>query len=203
MQSIQGYQFTLNFDPEALQFDEIVPGELSDLSASNFGTHDIQEGWLTTSWNRKTIEQLGEKTILFSLKFTAHRTSSLDEILFLSSRKTTAEAYQEDGDTWDVSLQFEEINNSAAPQEKLKLYQNRPNPFEDQTVIAFEMPESAIATFTVSDATGQLIYTYEAHFDQGYNELLITKDKLPVSGVLYYQIITGSFKASKKMVLLE
>lgn len=100
------------------------------------------------------------------------------------------------------------FSNVAAPNTTNKgagyeLYQNRPNPFADETIVAFLMPQSGTARLTVFDATGKLIYQYEAAFESGYNEVTIGKNELPVSGVLYYQLEAGAWKDTKKMILLD
>jgi hypothetical protein len=117
---------------------------------------------------------------------------------------TKAEAYTRTYDVLGVNLVFASAGVSNANSPKgYELFQNRPNPFADETIIAFQMEERGSARLTVYDATGKMIYQQEAVFETGYNEVSIGKSDLPVSGVLYYQLEAGAWKDTKKMIMLD
>ncbi len=83
------------------------------------------------------------------------------------------------------------------------LYQNYPNPYERYTIIGFNLPEQTTARLTIYDLTGRLIQRIEGDFNQGYNEVQLKASDLNASGVLYYQLDTERFTATKKMVLVR
>ena len=83
------------------------------------------------------------------------------------------------------------------------LSQNYPNPFNPTTAIKYHIPEFSFVTLKVYDVLGSEVETivneekpagnYEADFD-GAN--------LP-SGVYFYQLISGNFIETKKMLLIK
>ncbi len=48
-----------------------------------------------------------------------------------------------------------------------------------------------------------MIKRIEGEFDSGYNEVRVTSIELGTTGVLYYQLDTDKFTASKKMILIN
>jgi hypothetical protein len=83
------------------------------------------------------------------------------------------------------------------------LEQNQPNPFRYETVIGFTLPEAMEARLQVFDVTGRLLKTVAGDFPKGYSKVTIDRDDLRNTGVLYYQLETKDYLATRKMVLLE
>jgi hypothetical protein len=83
------------------------------------------------------------------------------------------------------------------------LYQNQPNPFEDITTIGFQLAEAGSARVTVFDVTGKIVALIQDQYSRGYNEITISKSDLRTSGVLYYQLESGDFTATRKMILID
>ncbi|MDP4844665.1 MAG: M28 family peptidase, partial [Salibacteraceae bacterium] len=57
----------------------------------------------------------------------------------------------------------------------IELLQNRPNPFDESTLIAFmvyEMPQMPIATISISDLSGKVIKTMNTEVNLGINEII-------------------------------
>jgi len=86
---------------------------------------------------------------------------------------------------------------------EFELYQNRPNPFNGETMIGFNLPESGAATITFYDVTGRMLRMIEQDCSKGYNEVRINKSELGASGILYYELRTPYATASKKMILVD
>ena len=82
------------------------------------------------------------------------------------------------------------------------LYQNTPNPFDQSTTIGFDLPIGSPVIINVYDMSGRNIYTRSGEFSRGYNELEIHKGELKSSGIMYYEVVTDEFRASKKMVFM-
>ena len=85
----------------------------------------------------------------------------------------------------------------------LELFQNRPNPFQNETTIAFNLPKTGTAKITISDVAGKVLQVIENDFVKGYNELKINKNALQTSGVMYIQLEQNGMKVTKKMISIE
>ncbi|MCB0587808.1 MAG: T9SS type A sorting domain-containing protein, partial [Phaeodactylibacter sp.] len=197
--SIEGYQATLAFDNDALDFLDIIEGEVKE---ENFGMVYAAEGLITTSWNQMASgETRNAKSLMFSLVFRAKTDGRLSELLSVNSRITKAEAYRNNGDFLDVALTFSGSEVTSA--ERFELYQNTPNPFRGETVVGFNLPAGDKVTVTVSDVTGKVLKLVRLDGVKGYNSLVLHSGELPAAGVLYYTVETSDYTATKKMIIIE
>ncbi len=205
---VEGYQFTLEFDPSLLSFSEAYYGLADEHS---LGLYAAGQGLLTASWyqnGRMALPRSGDKAELFRLRFqvpaSAQAGLRVHELFEISSRYTSAEAYGEDGSLQRVQLDF--IQESDA-QASFRLLQNQPNPFRELTNIGFELPEAGTAQLSIFDLNGRLLRTYEGAFSKGYHEWVVRRDDLSYgnagSSVLYYQLRMGEHSATKKMLLVD
>jgi hypothetical protein len=210
--NILGYQFTLEFDKNALEFLDIRSEGLSNLNTSNFGLTMVDEGVITTSWHNNQEGQsenstLHNKTTLFSLTFRANTNAQLSDLLQINSRYTQAEAYvnipnsdQLTMELLDVQLQFD---NGIQSGNGFELFQNEPNPFNEFTMISFQLPDNGAATLSIYDVSGKILKVVSGNFEKGYNEISINKSDLRSSGVLYYRLETPTNLATRKMIVLD
>lgn len=103
-----------------------------------------------------------------------------------------------------VDLQSDQVSKTALSAstnaEGLRVAQNYPNPFVDQTDILFELPEALLTTITIHNNTGSVVYTHTAKYDKGSNLFTFNQNNL-ASGVYYYTITSGVFSTSKKMLV--
>jgi hypothetical protein len=188
---IAAYQFTM--DVNGLEFTGVESGAIN-VSAENFGLIDANT--ITTAWN--STAGVSASDVLFTMNFRATAGVTLSEAISVSSRVTTAAAYTANADQLDVNVSF----NGVATTE-FALFQNEPNPFENVTRIAFELPQAASATLTVFDVTGKVVSIVRGDFAQGANTITLDKSDLNASGVMYYQLESGEFTATKKMIVIE
>ncbi len=187
---LYGYQFTMS--TPGLQLVNVTAGDL-DVTEANFG---VFNNVLTTSWNSTTGVNTTDN--LFTMTFKSNVSGSLSEILGLNSSITSAEAYVGSNlEIVDIAL------NNANGTSEFALHQNEPNPFRTTTEIGFVMPETADATMTVYDVTGKVITVINGNYTKGYNTIELSKSDLGASGVLYYQLDSGDFTATKKMIIIE
>ncbi|RMG84972.1 MAG: HYR domain-containing protein [Bacteroidetes bacterium] len=191
-----GYQFTLDFDNEALELVDILPGLVS---ADNFGLNMLSEGVITTSWHNASPARVQSDEVLFSLVFKAKLDARLSDLMNINSSYTTAEAYNSDSELLNVALKF----NQTANENDFALYQNTPNPFSNTTQIGFNLPTAGKATLTISDVTGKVVEVIEGDFAKGYNQVTIDRKNLGAKGVFYYQLDTDQYSATRKMILVQ
>jgi len=197
---VTGYQFTLNFDAEAVEFAGMKSGELA-LIEGNFGTTMLSEGVITTSWTGNAPENISDDAILFSLVFEATSNATLSNVLAVSSRYTIAEAYTSD-DMQEVALTFNTEHGTIVSGGSFELYQNKPNPFAEGTVISFNLPEAGAATVTIYDVSGRVLKSISGDYTRGYNEITVKRGEL-ATGVMYYQLDTDTNSATKKMIMID
>jgi hypothetical protein len=193
---VSGYQFTLNFDRNALEFVEVGAG-LAE--AGNFGLSLLDKGVITSSWNSDEVRTLARGEEVFSLVFKAKQGARLSEVLSIDSRYTQAEAYNAQAELMNVALSF---NNTLATG-AFELYQNTPNPFAGSTAIGFYLPEATSATLTISDVQGKVVKVIEGDFAKGYNSVSVKRTDLGATGVLYYRLDTATDSATRKMILVD
>ncbi|MEO1263334.1 MAG: T9SS type A sorting domain-containing protein [Bacteroidota bacterium] len=198
---IEGYQFTFNFDPESLDFIGFEQGLLPNMELGNFGLNKLERGLITTSWNG-SVTTYGKEEILFSLLFETKQSTTLRRAISCSSDYTLAEAYNAGGEMLDVGFKHQGSFDVTAAGE-FQLYQNRPNPFSETTVIGFQLPESQTAKLSIFDVTGKLLKEIEENYSKGYHEVSISMDELGQIGVLYYQLETETDIAVRRMVVTK
>jgi len=202
MSRIQGYQFGMDFDPEKLNLLSVTEGDLPDMSAAaNFA---IREGAMSTSWNTAPESVATGRQVLFQLNFEAKESGFLKDLLTISARPLRAESYRTDGAVMNIVMEF--VENPSAneiAQAIPELYQNRPNPFDESTTIAFYLPQSGEARLAIFDMAGKAVYDHAAFYDKGYHEIVVDRNNLIASGVYYYQLAVGGLKTTKKMVFAE
>lgn len=196
---IEGYQFTLNVDPGMVAIGDVIVSEELGITDDNFGFELIDQGILTTSWNDGEARTFDAGIVLFSIELEGLNEGSLSQVMAINSKVTDAEAYNANEEIMDVSIRFEgEVGTSG-----FELFQNRPNPFKDLTTIGFSLPKATSATLTVFDVTGKVLRTVEGDFVKGYNAIDLLQSELNATGVLYYQLDSDTFTATRRMVVID
>lgn len=83
------------------------------------------------------------------------------------------------------------------------LYQNYPNPFNPTTTIKYSIPNSGIVQIKIYDILGNEINTLlNEYIQDGTYEIEFNASGLP-SGIYFYEIKSGSYLETKKMILLR
>lgn len=185
---VQGYQFTLNVEGQDV---EIIEGVAK---AANFNTNLATRGIITTSWNGATATD----EALFAVSFAPTTSGLLSELLTVNSDITTAEAYNAVGEVMEVAIDF-----TTTPATDFTLAQNTPNPFNGETIIGFSLPTAGTATLTVMDVQGKILTSIKGDYAKGANQITIKAADLGATGVLYYQLESSDYLATKKMIVLE
>ena len=199
----KAYQFTLVFDPEVLELSGIETGALPRLEESNFGTANLESGYLTTVWVSHDAVSLEDGTTLFTLEFRAKGNSSaLSNVLSAGSQITRAEAYTPDGSTVKVDLRYEQ-EGLIPSNDEFALYQNMPNPFHDRTIISFRLPKAEEATLRVFNISGRMVKMIEGDFMKGYNQIFLNGSDFGAPGVYWYELETEQHSDRKKMILID
>ena len=180
-------------DVNGLEFTGVESGAI-EVTEANFGLLDGNT--ITTAWN--STAGVNASDVLFTMNFRATAGVTLSEAIGISSRVTPATAYTSTAAQMGVSVSFSGVATS-----EFALFQNEPNPFDNVTRIGFELPSAASATLTVFDVTGKVVTLVKGDFAQGANTITLSKSDLNAIGVLYYQLESGEFTATVKMIVIE
>ena len=192
---VSGFQWTM--ETSGLEFVDVTSEDIL-INRQHIGLHG--ENTITMSWNGDlTSNNPDQESMSMTIKFRVTQTGRLFNMIDLTSKITHAEAYTLNGDIKEVDLAF----SSTGIITDFALYQNKPNPWNNQTLIGFHLPSDAPATLTVYDLNGKVIKTVSGTYKSGYNSITLSADEMPVSGVLYYRLESGQYVASKKMVLVR
>lgn len=106
-----------------------------------------------------------------------------------------------------IALPVQDVNSGNLPQE-FELGQNRPNPFNPNTVIEFAVPRPAEVRVEVFNTLGQRVKTLANEFSKaGYKRVewdgTDDNGNSVASGVYLYRMTAGDFSETKKMLLLK
>lgn len=99
-----------------------------------------------------------------------------------------------------------ESNKKTAMQ--YRLHTNYPNPFNPSTQIGYTLAKAAPTEIRIINAAGQVIYTFgECPGSAGSHQVtwngMTSMGQKATSGLYFYQIQSGEFKATKKMLLVQ
>lgn len=195
---IVGTQFTMNFDHNALELVDIK-GLAMNLANDNINFNQSAEGKIAVSWNQLNPLTLSANDALFSIEFRATTNSTISKTLGISSDITKSEAYTTSLEELKMDLEFRAGKQAIV----FDLLQNNPNPFSDQTVIGFVLPESAPAVLTIYDVAGKVLRTVSSTYPKGENQITIDAETLNAGGVLFYELESNGNKAIRKMIYLR
>lgn len=92
--------------------------------------------------------------------------------------------------------------NSALPK-MFRLNQNYPNPFNPGTVISYQIPNNNNIILKIYDINGKEVTTLVNEYKEAGEYKVTFNGNNVASGVYYYQIESGDFKATKKMFLVK
>ena len=139
--------------------------------------------------------------LIFNLTFRATSTGSLSSSLSLNSSITTAKVYDRVLSGYNLAI---EINGSQYEEvDRAYLLQNEPNPFKSETSLGFYLPHDGAIDLSFYDASGRLLYHVNDHFPRGINQIVVAKNDLQVSGVVYYHLIFEDVYLQKRMIIID
>ncbi len=193
-----GMQMSIAFNADALAFTGIDAQGIA-IGREHIGYTKATEGAIAISWSDVMAQSLTTGEELFTLQFRAKSTGQLSDMIAIENADYSSEIYDEQLDIAQLGLVF----NDKVETGEFVLQQNVPNPFAENTLISFYLPNAAQATLTITDLTGRTIKNYTGSFDKGNNYISVRSDELAVSGVLFYTVATENFTDTKRMVVLK
>lgn len=202
---LKGFQFTIDYNPLAItpEFDHKLSEALTNFGEQNIGFTQLENGLLSVSWHEVNPVTFANQAEIFTLTFRAKVNTRLSNVLEFSDALVRAESYTAALHTQQLHLEYEGnlIDNDIDTE--FALLQNQPNPFRQQTVIPFILPEAGKARIEITDINGRMIAQHEAHYEAGYQEYILDRSEINAGGVLFYHLQSGAFEATRKMVVIE
>jgi len=184
LQSIQGYQFSLAFDPTILRLNnDVDENQLHQLYGGHFNLQLKERGLLSTSWNTQK-EQLNP--LLFTLAFTAKKTGVLSEVIAINSDFIPIEAFDFKEELLDVNFTFDPlIQSSQSLENEITLF---PNPAKIGEVdLDFKIKKAENITVKIINSVGQIVHTAAHKIEAGRQHLKLPISNLPV-GIYIVQV---------------
>lgn len=86
---------------------------------------------------------------------------------------------------------------------RFSLSQNYPNPFNPVTVINFSIPVKGLVTLKVYDITGREVKTLVNDIKEAGNSAVTFDGSNLASGVYFYNIVSGNYSDTRKMILVK
>jgi len=107
---------------------------------------------------------------------------------------------------WDsasVSISVTDVGENHSNPTEYRLYDNYPNPFNPSTTIRYSLPEAAFTSIKIYDVVGnEVAVAINEMKTAGTHQETFNAAGLS-SGVYYYTIQAGSFKETRKMILMK
>ncbi len=195
--SLHAIQLTYSLDPGSAVIQNIRAEGMVDAA---FNTNYASRGLISQVWATTEEMDFNDATTVI-IEILATRDGLLSDMFEVNSQITDAIGFDAQG-AMDVRLSFDQ-EIAVVEGEAFELFQNRPNPFDNQTIIGFKLPEQSFVALTITDISGREIYRIADDFEAGAHEIKIDKSQLNTSGIMYYRLDTGKYTATKKMILLD
>lgn len=192
---VEGMQFELGFDANVLSFERIESNQIV-LDQSNYKSNN---GSIRMSWSTNVETNIVTTEPLFYLVFTGKINGELNpNVIQLHAQNMAPEFYTNSTDA-NITLL---LRNKKASSATYELYQNIPNPFSGKTTIYYRLPADESVKLSIFDLSGKLIESNYLTGKKGVNSAEVNINPSQ-SGVLYYQLDTKEFIATRKMVVIR
>jgi hypothetical protein len=207
---VAAWQFALRLDPAFATVSRITPKAVLPLTRDDFGTTNLLEGELRTVFAQAQGQPIEAGEVVFELELTIRQGGVLlSDVLTLDNDILHGRVYDTALKGGAVKLAFAPVRHKPGlptvptyAEAAFELYQNVPNPFVAETMIAFSLPTDAAAVIAIHDASGRVVAQLSGDYAAGYNTVHLTRDALKgATGVLTYTVTAGEYTATRRMVI--
>ncbi len=192
MMNINGIQLGFTFDN--FEFQSLRYPVLSFLDFNN-NNYFFDKNRLRISWDNVSGMQLEGNIPLFYIVGKVKKTMDSKDLMQLEN-DFEQEIYDGSNAT-KIQLSALESNTNNM---LFNLYQNRPNPFSDNTIIEYSIAENDQVIFSVFDINSKKIFSKNEYQLKGKHQIQLDNKIFQNSGIYYYQIETTSNTATRKMI---
>jgi len=202
--TVDPFLSTALLDPDSIPADSVSESVLTISPKNNSDT--LLASGLTILLTNTGLGTLGSVTDLgdgtYKATITAPSTPGIDSIsIVVINNADTVSLAAIPVITYLNATSVEEIGYIT--QEQYILFQNFPNPFNPTTNIGFRIAESGLVNLKVYDVLGnEVANLVEKYMPAGTHEVEFSASEL-TSGLYFYQLSSGEFTDTKKLILLR
>lgn len=168
------------------------------IGADDYHIESDQDGtyihllWDESGYNFEDFQEF------FSVEFSGSSAEDLQSAIDLSTEKTLrSEIYCGDYDLHRFPLQLVWVWE----EHKFALFQNTPNPFQEETEIKFSIPSESYVSLEIFDVSGRKVWNHASLYEAGMNSMVIkTKNSLQ-PGMYFYTLSSDNYSATKRLMI--
>lgn len=198
---IAAIQMAITLNADKLQYEEFTGLALNSAAVGNPNDGELRLSWFDLNGTSVTLDST---TALFSIKFKAlEKINAISDVIEIGATNFKTEAHSLNGDVLDIELIFEDPITSIDEDllSDFYLYQNVPNPFENYSVIQFELPNRMNVELTIQNAIGETVEVIRGEYNGGLNQVKWEQPNLS-SGIYFYTLKSGNYHMTRKMIKL-
>jgi|GEM_PF-1588378 len=195
---MDGFQLALDVDPSKLEILGFKP-LVENMNISHVNNNLIANGDIRMSWHSLNF-QIADNSALFELIVRpVDENVVFSEAIEVAYENLMPEIYIEnEAKAMVVDFELDNITD-----EKIKLFQNIPNPWSDYTEVKFYTPQSKAFKFNLFDVNGRVLYKQYNMSEKGINVIEIDRSMINQPGVMFYEVIVDDVRKMGKMILLN
>lgn len=208
---IVGLQFTLSWDADLIHYKSVDSFGVDLNESINFGIEQVSSGFLVFSWYDATLAgvTLPDSSVLFNIHFeVSDNYSGAIELIFgdePAPREIVDTSYRAipgsfiDGSVEIMTASSRYFVESYTVIQDLKIY---PNPIYEKSILSFYSATDLNYLIKIIDQMGRVVYQQSNRFVAGYQQIEVTKNWFPTSG-LFRMVIEGEDFLITKNLLVQ
>jgi len=197
IQAFQGFQTTIELDPERVEILEVIVNPEIIQGNEHINHSAFNRGMIPMSWNGSVHTSTTNQQIL-RIRVRSKSDTRMSDCIHLGSSITQSLSVDREGEEGTIQLRFYEDD-----QDPFVLLQNEPNPWRQSTSIGMILPERGEVTLFIYDVTGRVCYKQVMILEKGFNDLTIHRSDIVKAGLYYYQADYSTSTKTFKMVMVE
>ncbi len=188
---LEGLQLGLQFDPSILEFIS-VQGLSETLGEEHWAT---SEGNLRISWiNEGELQEKVSLKVIFSAKGFGR----ISDLIGIDDARLESEVYCTVNKIRKIGIVQRNDELSV-----VKVSQNAPNPFSENTVINIDVGKNVTGMLKIYDLSGRVFVDGKKLYEKGNHKINVSRIQLGGPGIYVYEFVTEKEKITKKMILLK
>lgn len=195
--AFQGFQTTIEFDPQQVEILEVIANQDINLGSEHINHLAQHRGMIPISWNGEVQASSNNKQIM-RIRVRTKSDTRVSDCIRIGSSITQSLSVDKEGEEGNVQMRFYEPDP-----DQFILLQNEPNPWRQSTTIGMILPERGEVTLILYDATGRVYYKQVMLLEKGFNDLTIYRSDVIKPGLYYYQADYSTSTKTFKMVMVE